>query len=40
MSSPFAGSHTTLFDYFGGTENLVIPEYQREFSWGRNTSSS
>lgn len=33
MSNPFAGSHTTLHDYFGGAENLVVPEYQREFSW-------
>lgn len=36
MSSIFAGSHATLYDYFGGNSNLLIPEFQREFSWGED----
>lgn len=34
MSTFFAGHHYSLKDYFGGTTHWVIPEYQREFSWG------
>jgi hypothetical protein len=34
MATFFAGAHAQLKDHFGGSTHWVIPEYQREFSWG------
>jgi len=29
----FAGAHSTIADFLKGSSNLLIPEYQREYSW-------
>src|SRR4051812_40453663 len=29
----FAGTHSTIADFLNGSSNLLIPEYQREYSW-------
>ena len=31
--APFAGNHTTVGDYLVQGVNLLVPDYQREFSW-------
>lgn len=39
MNSPlFAGAHFTIADFLKGSSNLLVPEYQREYSWGEENA--
>jgi len=38
MDTLFAGAHSTVADFLKGSSNLLVPEYQREYSWGEENA--